>query len=117
MSVLRWFTKNWANTTEPTHPDLQPLNLPISISDTIARVKQIANGSWKVESSDESAGTMHLTHRTSIFRFVDDIHLSLTEHAGGTRIHAESKSRIGKGDLGQNRRNIQELFTKMSIAQ
>jgi len=117
MGLLRWFTKNWANTTEPTHPDLQPLDLAMSIAETVARVKQIATGPWNVESSDDVAGTIHLTHRTGVFRFVDDIRLSLKEHAGGTRIHAESRSRIGKGDLGQNRRNIREIFTKMSRAQ
>jgi uncharacterized protein (DUF1499 family) len=52
---------------------------------------------------------LHVTRRTRVFRFVDDITIQLTEEAGGTRVDAESKSRFGKGDLGQNPRNLREL--------
>jgi uncharacterized protein (DUF1499 family) len=41
---------------------------------------------------------------------VDDVRLTLTPGTDGTVVHAESRSRVGLGDLGQNRRNILELW-------
>jgi uncharacterized protein (DUF1499 family) len=65
-------------------------------------------------SIDPVAGTAHLTRRTRVLRFTDDVRLSLTPGDGGTVVHAESRSRIGVGDLGQNRRNILELWAALS---
>jgi uncharacterized protein (DUF1499 family) len=66
---------------------------------------------WSLESREQSGDSLqlHLTHRTKLFRFVDDIHVRLTDIHDGTRVDAESKSRIGKADLGQNPKNLREL--------
>jgi uncharacterized protein (DUF1499 family) len=116
MSLLRWFTKNWANTTEPTHPDLSPLELPAPVPEAAARVKTAAGTirGWSVHAETDS--TLHLLRRTRVFRFVDDIKLTLEPTAAGTRVHAESRSRVGSGDLGQNRRNILELWKAIASA-
>ncbi|MEM9827835.1 MAG: DUF1499 domain-containing protein, partial [Planctomycetota bacterium] len=64
-----------------------------------------------------SAGhQLHLTRRTPIFRFVDDVRLEITPSSDGCRIDAHSQSRIGKGDLGQNRRNLIELHQLLVAA-
>ncbi len=77
------------------------------------RVEQWAatRPNWSFESREQSGDEVHvhLTHRTAVLRFVDDIHVRLTEEDGGTRVDAESRSRFGKGDLGQNPRNLREL--------
>ena len=65
--MIRWFTKNWANTEEPTHGDLTPLVLP---AEAVQRVRAV----------------------------VGEL----------PRWHAESRSRVGVGNLGQNRRHILE---------
>ena len=52
---------------------------------------------------------VHLLHRTRLFRFTDDVFLSLSPDGGGAVVDAVSRSRIGKGDLGQNRRNLLDL--------
>ena len=110
MGLLRWFTKNWANTTEPTHPDLVPLRLPGTLPQVQARIHTACRTlrGWAVESTDSSA--IHLVRRTRIARFADDIRLKLTSDGDAIRIDAESRSRLGQGDFGQNRRNILELF-------
>lgn len=116
MSLLRWFTKNWANTTEPTHPDLTPLELNAPVADAAVRVKRAAATlrGWSVHAETDS--TLHLLRRTRMFRFVDDIKVTLVPTAAGTRVHAESRSRVGSGDLGQNRRNILELWKAIGTA-
>lgn len=58
---------------------------------------------------------LHLTHCTLLFRFIDDVHVEITpmEPTSGEssrcRVDAQSQSRVGKGDLGQNPRNLKEL--------
>ena len=107
---MRWFTKNWANTHEPSHTDLSPLTVPLA-PDAAADVVKKAAGAlprWRVES--ESLGELKLTRRTRLLRFVDDVTVSIQPAGSASRLHAASKSRVGVGDLGQNRRNILELW-------
>ncbi|HVK18989.1 MAG TPA: DUF1499 domain-containing protein [Fimbriiglobus sp.] len=114
--MVRWLTRNWANTCEPSHPDLGPLTLPGPPADVARRIEAAARAlpRWRIVSIDPVAGTAHLTRRTRVLRFTDDVRLSLTPGDGGTVVHAESRSRIGVGDLGQNRRNILELWAALS---
>jgi uncharacterized protein (DUF1499 family) len=111
MGLLQWFSKNWANTHEPTHTDLTPLIVPFTLDPAIELVKKAVATlpRWQVEESP-MPGELRLTRRTRTMRFVDDITVTLKSAEHGTMIHAASKSRIGKGDLGQNRRNILELW-------
>ena len=52
---------------------------------------------------------MNLIRVTPIMRFTDDITVILRNEKEGTRVKATSQSRVGKGDLGQNPRNLKEL--------
>lgn len=54
-----------------------------------------------------------LTRRTRVFRFVDDVHVIAEPTPDGTRLLLRSASRVGKDDLGQNARNLQELITAL----
>ena len=47
------------------------------------------------------------TFRSKVWRFVDDVELRLD--AGGKIIHVRSASRVGKSDLGVNRKRIERL--------
>lgn len=53
--------------------------------------------------------SIHLTRTSRLMRFVDDVVVVLKSAKNGTRVDITSQSRIGKGDLGQNPRNIREL--------
>lgn len=63
---------------------------------------------WRIV--DSSGPVVWLTRTTRVFRFVDDIHLLLEARGDSVAVHARSASRVGKGDLGQNRRNLAELW-------
>jgi len=110
MGWLRWFTRNWANTRETTHADLAPLTLPATLQAAAGIVKKAVATlpRWRVES--ESPGEMKLTRHTRVVGFVDDVAITLEPAGSGTILHAASRSRVGVGDLGQNRRNILELW-------
>lgn len=112
MSLLHWFTRNWAETGTPGDPDLAPAELPLlpgpALEFVADRLRSLPR--WRIEAVDPSAGTLHATHRTLVFRFVDDVHVRVEPAPTGSRVHARSRSRIGKGDLGQNRRNLRMLL-------
>jgi hypothetical protein len=93
---------------------LHPPVLSESTSELATRIVAWAEDQslWSVESeqvSDQEA-TIHLTRTTRIFRWVDDIHVVLSSVNGGVRLDAESKSRTGKADFGQNPRNLRDLL-------
>lgn len=113
MRLIRWFTRHVASTDGPTHPDLAPLVLPLPPDAAVGWVKSAVTGlaRWRVEG--EPVGELRLVRRTRVFRFADDVTLRFRPAGPGTLVHATSRSRLGKGDLGQNRRNIRELWAAL----
>jgi uncharacterized protein (DUF1499 family) len=101
-----------------------PLLRPLTISDTpenvADRIDQWAaqQPQWSVESRQQKGlvVNMHLTHTSKLLRFTDDVHVQLLPDKIGTRVEAESQSRIGKADFGQNPRNLRELVRGLSEA-
>ncbi len=110
MGLLRWLTKNSANTHEPTHGGLHPVTLLVTPGAAAELVRRAVASMrrWRVESA--SPGELRLTRRTRVIGFVDDVTVTIEPAGPGAIIHAASKSRVGVGDLGQNRRNILELW-------
>lgn len=114
----RDLTTNFA-TTDAMAEDmsLRPLHSPLSpeaLSSRIAR-SVAATPNWEVASTEppDSEGKIHihLIRTTTLFRFKDDIHVTLAAAPeGGAVLEATSRSRVGKGDLGQNPRNLRELI-------
>jgi hypothetical protein len=164
MQIEDWsrdLTTNSAETSpDADDPNLRPLELAISPRESAALVERSVGqmSRWQVadRSADdrESDGNntdraepnldgvvdepiiMRLTRTTSLFRFVDDITVTISSveidaasaendasgdasgdgssgASRGSRIEVRSQSRIGKGDLGQNPRNIRELIGEL----
>ena len=126
MLIDNWgrdFSENYAKTDEkasdpalrPVKSDLAPTVLAEQITSWVANKSR-----WNLESSStDSDGRvkLHLIRTTLIWRFKDDIHVTISprpavadDQPGGSLVTAESQSRIGKGDLGQNPRNLRELL-------
>ena len=65
----------------------------------------------------DTLATRHLVRTTGLMGYRDDVWL-VVEDAGaeGVRLHGESRSRVGKGDLGQNPRNLRELRSLLEAA-
>lgn len=72
----------------------------------MAAIESLPN--WSLEVSDE--GNLHAVRTTKLIRFKDDIGVTVTPSGEGSKLEAESKSRVGKGDLGQNPKNLEELL-------
>ena len=110
MGLLRSLTRNWADTDEGVHADVRPVELRLNAGEALKEIAAIIGKMprWRVENVSET--TISATRSTRLARFVDDISLRVEPTPEGCRLHARSKSRAGKGDFGQNRRNLLELF-------
>jgi uncharacterized protein (DUF1499 family) len=112
MSLLHGLVRNWAEFRDDARdPRLRSLVLPVPPAEALALAAETMSQRprWKVRERNNSAGTLHLTHATRMWRFVDDVHLQFASHPQGTRLSGRSQARVGFGDLGQNARNLLEL--------
>ena len=99
---------------------LRPVRLNCSVGEAESRIMRWTESSprWEFVSPSEGVGdtrVMNLTRTTAIMKFVDDVEVKITANSdgNGVTITATSQSRIGKGDLGQNPRNLIELTTAL----
>lgn len=58
--------------------------------------------------AQESLGRYHAVYR--IFVFLDDVWVVVLPEAGGSRLHIRSQSRVGRSDLGVNKRRVERFF-------
>jgi uncharacterized protein (DUF1499 family) len=105
--------------TSPVATDarLRPRLLPMAPGPATERVVQTIGTlrGWRLVGRRQ--GVVQATRTTRLFRFVDDISILLEPAAGGTALSARSGSRVGRGDLGQNRRNLAELWRALGLGQ
>jgi uncharacterized protein (DUF1499 family) len=62
---------------------------------------------------EESPGYIHAISKTTVFRFIDDVELYFPK---GRVIHFRSASRVGKSDMGVNRKRynkFKSIFSKL----
>lgn len=111
----RDFTTNVAETSaDASDPDLRPLTVHATFDEIDAATHAIgtAEPDWQYVGAkpSTSGGTIRMVHVTRLMRYRDDVTLSVTLGSdGNSTIAVRSASRIGKGDLGQNPRNIKRL--------
>lgn len=69
---------------------------------------------WSLVHSDETSGILTLTCRSRVLRLVADLTVWVSlDREGFTRVEARSRARVGRGDLGVNRRRIERLITHL----
>jgi len=83
----------------PRGPD--PIDLLTSIVESFPRTK--------ILSADDSY--LHATFTSRVFRFVDDVEFRVDHEAGV--VHVRSASRVGYGDMGVNRRRVEEIRARI----
>ncbi|MEM9352513.1 MAG: DUF1499 domain-containing protein [Planctomycetota bacterium] len=111
----RDLTTNTATTSaESADPGLRPLQTEASAEQLADALRSFANqnGAWELV---ESSGNSHkLVRTTGLLRFKDDVVMTFSATDNGLLVEASSGSRVGKGDLGQNPRNLKELLSGLS---
>ncbi|QDU73217.1 hypothetical protein Pan97_01840 [Bremerella volcania] len=124
--VLSLYVDDWSRDLTTNHaetrksdpnPLLQPLVVPgdrdkatALVTDAIVKLED-----WSIESitTEGKRTIVNATRTTKLLKFTDDIRVYLNDAEDGVQITVTSQSRVGKGDLGQNPRNIAELMSKV----
>jgi uncharacterized protein (DUF1499 family) len=90
------------------YPDLVPQRFSAGADDVLVAVENVARSlrRWTVVEVNPDAGLLRAVYTTALFRFKDDVTVRVHREDDGTVVRVRSKSRIGKGDLGQNARTI-----------
>jgi hypothetical protein len=113
---LDWLFKNRA-TTRPDHPDpvlrTRFFYTPPELLLAAVRSLPEAHENFKIASVTDM--TVTALRKTDFFGFVDDITIKISAHPHGSVMDVASASKVGKGDLGQNKRNILELYQAVGV--
>ncbi len=105
-----YLTTNVAE-TRPDHrfPELRTPLVPLETGEArtavLAAMQEL--GWQQVEVASDGIRAVVVSR---LFRFRDDVTVRLEEIDGGTRLHARSASRVGKGDLAANAGHLRALF-------
>ncbi|HEX8236379.1 MAG TPA: DUF1499 domain-containing protein [Abditibacteriaceae bacterium] len=104
--------------TRPDHSDLQLRTrvYGVAAADAVSAVREIIprlrtyGRLWRMETSSIRRDTVVVTCEVPVLFFTDD--LKVTVHAQGVhaQVDVESRSRVGRGDFGENRRHIIQLL-------
>lgn len=113
----RDLSTNWATTdAEASDELLRPLELAASPDEVVAAVRDWVDGQshWALvdEQSTGDVRELHLVRTTRLMRYRDDVTLRVQRLDDGQRtlVTAESHSRVGRADFGQNPRNLKEIL-------
>jgi uncharacterized protein (DUF1499 family) len=73
----------------------------------MAALKNIILHKKRTKIVTETSTYLHAEFTSALWRFVDDVEFSFDENA--KRIHMRSASRLGKSDLGVNRKRVEAI--------
>ncbi|MEK7268039.1 MAG: DUF1499 domain-containing protein [Nitrospirota bacterium] len=68
---------------------------------------------WSLVSYRPETGEIRTEARTLVFRFVDDVEIRISTLGESSVVGVKSASRVGRGDFGQNARNIRAFFVEL----
>ena len=94
----------------PEYPDLQPQRFEAPPENVFeAAVAAAGSIGISIESKDPSSGVITGFATTRVFRFKDDVTITLSREGDVTVVNIRSASRVGKSDLGVNAKRIRRL--------
>ena len=116
-TLRRWLTENRADTRGAGTPSGG--RYAASFARVWDEIVAYAGGQprWRIVHADETSGILTLTCRSRVFRFVDDLTVWVSlDREGFTRVEARSRARVGRGDLGVNRRRVERLMAHLDAS-
>jgi uncharacterized protein (DUF1499 family) len=111
VAAFIWPTINDVTTgATPEYPDLRPQVFAEPYDQVLdaAAATARAQERWEVTKEDRAAGVIEAVATSRLWRFKDDVTITLTRDGAQVTVGMRSHSRIGKGDLGANARRIRE---------
>ena len=92
--------------TDASH-QMPPIPFAGSPAEAMARLARVVEGMPRARIVAREGDYLRAEYRSLVFRFVDDVEFVVDSAAGV--IHFRSASRVGRGDLGVNRRRMREV--------
>lgn len=92
---------------------IAPLAFRASPGEAWSALLRMLRGLDRVSIVTERPGYLHAEFRSRLFGFVDDVEFALDAPAGV--IHVRSASRLGRSDLGVNRKRVERLRTQAAL--
>lgn len=99
----------------PEYPDIQPRRYQDSKDRVYDAALRAADRMprWMLASYDARQGEIRAEAVSRLFQFVDDVQIHVEAKDGTTVVNVRSASRVGRGDFGQNARNIRRFFDEL----
>jgi uncharacterized protein (DUF1499 family) len=86
---------------------VEPLAFPGTLAEAHAGIRKIILGMKRSRIITETDSYIHAEFTSAVFRFVDDVEFQFDE---GTKvIDVRSASRLGRSDLGVNRKRVEDI--------
>jgi uncharacterized protein (DUF1499 family) len=101
-------TPNCVSTQAPAGPQhMDPISYKVPLAEARARMLAVLRDRPRTTIVREEPDALKAECRSLIFRFVDDVDIVFDDKA--KRIHFRSASRVGRSDLGVNRKRMNEI--------
>lgn len=116
MPRLKLFlTSNHAEiSSAPILPELTAPHFDLTVDQLFEHVlKTSLSLGWKLSRKDAENHTIEMMVETPLWKFKDDIQLTVFADAQGSSFRAESQSRVGRGDLAANSHHLQQLLAAL----
>ena len=100
-------------TTDEKH-FIEPILIPASSDETRDIILKALDEFSRVKVTETQANYIHAEFTSLIFRFVDDVEFYFPKSESGVvRVDIRSASRVGRSDLGVNRKRMEAIREKI----
>jgi uncharacterized protein (DUF1499 family) len=101
-------TPNCVSTMEnDDEHSVPPIAISVSGDDVMRRAKDVLLSLPRTELIEERANYLRAESRSALFRFIDDVEVYVPE--GESVLHFRSASRVGKSDMGVNKKRYEQF--------
>jgi len=91
---------------------IEPLSYSSAQTEAMAKLKSVIENEQRTKIITETENYLYAEFTSGLMGFVDDVEFLLDE--SNKVIHVRSASRLGKSDLGMNRKRIENIRAKMN---
>lgn len=99
----------------PEYADLQPQRFNQPMEKVFAAAQEVSQTQgWEIRETKPEQGIIEAVATTRLFKFKDDVTITVSNEGSSTVVNVRSKSRIGKGDMGANARRIRTFQAELA---
>jgi uncharacterized protein (DUF1499 family) len=99
----------------PEYPDIQPQRFNQPFEKVFAAALSAAQAmEWDMRETNREQGIIEAVATTRLFKFKDDVTITITREGDASVVNVRSKSRVGKSDLGTNARRIRAFQAELA---